>query len=118
MTYTEHTTTRRDFVVPAPPPNGATSEDMAAAWTAAEQAYREMRRLPLEVPLPLDALTFRPMPQAIVIGFVMERTGTVDHPTGQTQIPAFQRVEPVEPTDRPEYMTGSAQLADGGSGGL
>jgi hypothetical protein len=72
MTHIKRTTTRTDFVIPAPAPAGATAADFTAAWTAADLAYREACNLPTEASLPDNALMIRPDRTAIVISFVVE----------------------------------------------
>lgn len=72
MTHIQRTTTRHDFVIPAPTPAGATAADFTAAWTAADLAYREACGLPTEASLPDTALMVRPDRGAVVISFVVE----------------------------------------------
>jgi hypothetical protein len=72
MPYTEHTVTRHEYVVAAPPP-GAPAIEVAAAWSAAEVAYRTAANLAADEPTPDGALVFRPAPNAVVISFVVEQ---------------------------------------------
>lgn len=67
------TTVTRRWVVPAADPWGAAAAEVAKAWAAAEQAYREYHDVPQEKPLHDNALCFRVRDEEIVISFDVER---------------------------------------------
>lgn len=72
-TYTSRTvtSTRREWIVPAAQPWGATAEEIEKAWTAATVAYREIHGLH-DVATPGDALRFHVGDDEIVISFTIE----------------------------------------------
>lgn len=73
-TYTSRTitSTRREWVVPAPEPWGACIGDINAASAVACRAYREQHDLAPDQPLSDDALRFKVGDGEIVISFTIE----------------------------------------------
>jgi hypothetical protein len=73
-TYTSRTVTsaRREWIVPAAQPWGASIGDINAATAAACQAYREQHGIADTTPLADDALRFHTSDDEIVISFTVE----------------------------------------------
>lgn len=70
-TFTTETVTTSvcRWIIPAAEPRGAAAAEIGAAWTAAENSYREHHGLDDAMPVPGDALTFHATDDAIVISF-------------------------------------------------
>ncbi|MCX5138346.1 hypothetical protein [Streptomyces sp. NBC_00338] len=66
------TSIRREWIVPAAEPWGATGAEIGKAWSAAEAAYREHYNLPADRALSDDALRFHVTDDTIVITFTTE----------------------------------------------